>query len=59
MSRNKLTNKCIGENTKNIFEKQNKTSLFNSPSSSDNFFNRFFNFQFISVSTYMSGLDTI
>ena len=59
MSRNKLTSKCIGENTKNIFEKQNKTPLFNSPSSSENFFNRFFNFQFTSVSNYMSGLDTI
>lgn len=59
MSRNKITNKCIGENTKNIFEKQNKTPLFNPPSSSEYFFYRFFNFQFISVSTYMSGVDTI
>ena len=59
MSRNKLTSKCIGEHTNNTFDKQNKTPLFNSPSSSENFFNRFFNFQFTSVSTYMSGLDTI
>lgn len=59
MSRNKLTNKCIGENTKYIFEKQNKPPLFNSPSSSENFIYRFFNFQFTSVSNYMSGLDTV
>ena len=31
MYRNKLTSKCIGENTKNIFEKQNNPPLFNPP----------------------------
>lgn len=44
---------------KNIFEKQNKNPLFNPPNSSENFLYRFFNFQFTSVSTYMSGLDAI
>ena len=59
MSRNKLTSKCIGENPKNISATQNKPQLFNSPTPSPTFFNRFFNFQFTSVSNYMSGLDTV
>ena len=59
MSRNKLTSKCIGENTKILLKSKINHHFLIPPSSSENFFNRFFNFQFTSVSTYMSGLDTV
>lgn len=59
MSRNKLTSKCIGENTKILLKSKINPHFLIPPSSSEYFIYRFFNFQFISVSTYMSELDTI
>ena len=37
----------------------NSSNFPHTPNPSENSFYRFFNFQFISVSTYKSGLDTI